>query len=342
MPNRVCTLPSTKSGCSVSKKCDDRFQSSLYAEIEPQTKKLRACGFQSTSGDQTTAEVVGDDVDLLDVLDAPWPVRNQMFRGTCTGFCTSAAVELLEAQTTRQIREFSPEYMYHYLRDAALILGPDEVPDLDIGAAKLTSAPGVLKTNGICLESTMPYDPDLPVPETRQPHPQAHAEAQNHLHEGACMGDFGSDFSDLPHDARIPEHIHAELLARRPVTVGLPIFKTLRDGANNWDNSFTLSRGIVHSPDERPHVVSMERVSGHAVCIVGFQKAPAHRGGGWFIFRNSWGEDFCTNPGSGGSGYPRIPGKGYGAISADHLRRYTIEFASFRQLADAPSADMMV
>lgn len=65
---------------------------------------------------------------------------------------------------------------------------------------------------------------------------------------------------------------------------------------------------------------------GHAVCILGFQPDPNEALGGWFIFRNSLGERWSTDPPILGDVTPPIvPEAGYGAISARHIEEHVYE-----------------
>ena len=50
-------------------------------------------------------------------------------------------------------------------------------------------------------------------------------------------------------------------------------------------------------------------VDGHSISLVGYANATQFPGGGFFVFRNSWGTGFGD--------------KGYGYVSFDYVKKYT-------------------
>jgi hypothetical protein len=75
-------------------------------------------------------------------------------------------------------------------------------------------------------------------------------------------------------------------------------------------------------------------LGGHAITLVGYRdnsKEPedSHRpGGGYFIFRNSWGQDWA----------PQGPARGYGYLPYDYVRRFCQEAAVIDDL-EPPQRD---
>jgi len=59
---------------------------------------------------------------------------------------------------------------------------------------------------------------------------------------------------------------------------------------------------------------------GHAVALVGYQKGPAFPGGGYFIFRNSWGKDWGD--------------RGYGFMPFDYVLKYANDLFCWSFLVD--------
>lgn len=133
----------------------------------------------------------------------------------------------------------------------------------------------------------------------------------------------------------LAETIVGHLGAGLPVAVGLPMYK-IKDAVypDGFTNSNTLITGVVNGP---PSVcaqgleMTAERVSAHQVCVVGFQLDSKAPGGGWFIFKNSWGYAFATSPKdefdtTSKPRLPFVPGTGYGAISAGYLNEFCWEY----------------
>ncbi|WP_422050661.1 hypothetical protein [Shimia sp.] len=84
-----------------------------------------------------------------------------------------------------------------------------------------------------------------------------------------------------------------------------------------WTIGSAWRTGVI--PDPRSDALADgQRQLGHAICTVGRIDDTDAPGGGWFIFRNSWGTRF---------GYKRpqsrllanVLAPGYGAISARHI-----------------------
>jgi hypothetical protein len=65
-------------------------------------------------------------------------------------------------------------------------------------------------------------------------------------------------------------------------------------------------------------------VMGHAVCVLAFQPDPSETAGGWFIFRNSVSELWCTRPNVLLT-VPLIPAAGWGALSASYVEHHAWE-----------------
>jgi hypothetical protein len=96
--------------------------------------------------------------------------------------------------------------------------------------------------------------------------------------------------------ARSVGAIRDEVQKRRLVGIGIPVYKS-------WFKSgIVRERGniTVPLPGEVPDPV------GHAIALVGFADDPDYAGGGYFIVRNSWGNNWGTKS-VFGSGYGTIP-----------------------------------
>ena len=107
-----------------------------------------------------------------------------------------------------------------------------------------------------------------------------------------------------------------------PVALALPLFRDPKapPGADNWNYDYVVTSGKV--ADQQ---VGWEQLKiGHAVCVLAFQPDPSERSGGWFIFRNSVGEDWCTSPNLPSIG-PLVPARGWGALSASLVNEHAWE-----------------
>jgi hypothetical protein len=58
--------------------------------------------------------------------------------------------------------------------------------------------------------------------------------------------------------------------------------------------------------------------------VLAFQPDPQEPAGGWFIFRNSVGDDWAKNPNLLTQG-PRVPARGWGALSATMVNEHAWE-----------------
>lgn len=270
----------------------------------------------------------GQVIDLEAGLSRHWDTRDQRPRGTCTAFAVAACVDILLARRGTPPVLHSPEYLYWHMRAA---ITPEEaavLPDYALGATKLKQAHQVLSALGICTEALAPYQTsDLHRGLFSQLPPSQAAEAD------AATRRFHKvkyeDFEEGPVPDTTADSILQELHQGRPVALGLPVFKLKGSHKNNWTYNGALNSGMVFDPVSRPDLVDREvRVSGHCVCVTGFQPGPEELGGGWFIFRNSWNGDFSKYPDDPVAGYPGIGRRGNGAVSLDYVNGYTVEYLS--------------
>jgi hypothetical protein len=107
---------------------------------------------------------------------------------------------------------------------------------------------------------------------------------------------------------------------KRPVALSLAVFYDHHYGPvrNNWNSFSAQMYGRIMEPP--PGALSD---FGQAVCVTGFVPDSSARGGGYFVFRNSWGPSWARNP----DNYPaHSPEPGYGYVSANYVDRYAWEF----------------
>lgn len=101
-----------------------------------------------------------------------------------------------------------------------------------------------------------------------------------------------------------------------PVVVRAPVFVS----ASNSKACFLSGKWTLPFPGESP-------VGYHAVALVGYRDDASVPGGGYFIARNSWGEDYAADSPEGKPGHSLIP--------FAYLQRYCVE--SYAALPPAPA-----
>ncbi|MBV9153447.1 MAG: hypothetical protein JO204_16900, partial [Alphaproteobacteria bacterium] len=203
----------------------------------------------------------------------------------------------------------------------------DRPPGWAYGATRLGYAKSVLASHGICREAIC-RDGDLPSgapPEGSAPSRAARREAADNL---IPDGDYWYFPDPSARSSGIARRVYDLLADGRPVAIALPEFSHSRGSSvTNWYNPTSWSSGIVADPPEG-HLVSSSgglSVSGHAVCVIGFEPDPA---GGWFLFRNSVGKDWAYLFGEPNAAVPDVPSSGYGAISARQVEAFCWEMFS--------------
>lgn len=205
-------------------------------------------------------------------------VRNQGARGTCS---VHAMTFLLEYMYSTRRKLALHDLSEEYLNWAANVVTKKNVDgdffsNLDLGYQKL----------GIYLEQLVPYratfDPNFKVPDAYVAIAKTWERLQPEFikHWNA---EVGASRAQL-------DRVMALLAADTPVAVGMwwPA-----PGSFAWRSV----RGVplIVTPTAR----RVDAVDGHSVALVGFRKDRAFPGGGYFIFRNSFGPGW----GDGGYGY---------------------------------------
>jgi hypothetical protein len=211
------------------------------------------------------------------------PVRNQGDRFTCVGFSSCAA---LEAYVARQNggalpAPESPQYLYYECKqNDGDPTGPGTFVEV---AFKL------LASNGVCLETTWPYDP---VSDGKGPPPvSADAEARLHKIPG---------YVALAPTSVV--EVQTQLAGGVCIPISIPVF------ASWYGSAAVMASGAITLP-----IPSEVPIGGHAVCLVGYRVDASCPGGGVFVFRNSWGTNW-------GESCP--DGPGYGTLPFEYLAAY--------------------
>lgn len=220
-------------------------------------------------------------------------IRSQGNRGTCSVFALTFAQEFASAKKSgAKNLDFSEEYL-NWIGDLAAEAKQDGgfYSDLNDGYTMYGNAP----------ESAMPYqtayNPAMTVPSQL-------------LNEGAKQAKLSAEFIKAwdpnrgANEAELKKVLDT-LDKGYPVAVGL-----LWPKKEKWK---TEEIGGVQLMSVLPRVDTFD---GHSVVIVGSGKGKEYPGGGFFIFRNSWG------PGWGD--------KGYGYMSFEYVKQYANDLMVYR------------
>ncbi len=234
---------------------------------------LASCGTVPSPGTVTDAAGIG--ADLRPAFErfglAP---KNQSPRGCCSLFALVGALEYEWACARQQAPavRLSEEY---------LNWASHQTNGRRSDGSFFADALRGLATFGICREDLMPYarefDPDA------EPSPEAHADAAERRDVRALWikaWDVTTGMTD-------------EMLAaiRREIAQGHPVAIGMR-----WP------RAESYTPEGLLTVPPRDQVfDGHSVLLVGWRDDPSAPGGGWFLFRNSFG------PGWREGGHGRMP-----------------------------------
>ena len=229
-----------------------------------------------------------------------WPPRDQGGEPSCTAYAAMACVELWHSKNKPAVPHYSAGFAYYFMRKNVTSTSNQE-PMLarTAGYTRFLDAVAVLRQEGYCHAKV--WDDR----ETDEPPEKLVMDAARNAIKDICYLSFP------PGDERpknLSALIYQELAGGRPVGAAVPGYaRPGGRGFTNWTSAF--ENGLVQIP--RPgDEVDIE--AGHAVCVVGFtangQSVKAVNDG-FFILRNSFGEDFATAP---TTGYPQ----GYGLIPA--------------------------
>jgi hypothetical protein len=268
--------------------------------------------------------LLSDRINLLSKAQLQsWTLADQQPRPTCVAFAAAACIELLRAGQTTHFTALSPQFLYWQMR---MRQWPgDPVPGWAQGATKLGYAKTVLAENGICTEQKCRYATSLAPLQGPAPTTTAIAEAkQNRI--------FDISYSDYPDPTTRPAGIAAQLYGflhqNRPVAISFPLFflNPNHSNADTLNNQDSENSGRIEDPPANLVVPpDPATAAAHAVCVVGFEPDPDEPTGGWFIFRNSFGENWALAIDPEMTSPPIVPALGYGAISATYVERYCWE-----------------
>ncbi len=238
----------------------------------PETKTQ--VGAEIDSGSLSTIdsdlESLEDEINLIPYFT---PIKHQGRRGTCTAHAT---VALREFMSDKDSIDLSEQFLYWYCKEN------DGRPNKK--GTPLRIAFKGLDEVGVCEESTWPYNPKQTDNEGQGPPPEgAKEEAKKYKIE-----------SYEKYDNEDIDGLCALLQEGHPLVFGVPIYPS-------WQNYATQVKGKVFMP-----LPNENKRGYHALVLVGYERNEKSPGGGKFIFRNSWGEEWAKRS-PYGPGYATIP-----------------------------------
>lgn len=244
-----------------------------------------------------------------------WPVRDQGLSQTCVGFAAGAALERMWMRPPAPAPDpLSAIFLYNRSR-----IGGSKAQGAKDGATRLEEAQAALAREGIC---PAPAWPDASDPD-QEPSLAARAAADPNRTDATQYWDLDPAKFRRP-GTGVARAVLDLLEEGRPVAVSLPLFRAPGSALSNWDLQPVAITGRVSDPQQGWE----QAPSGHAVCILGYEHDPSERMGGWFIFRNSVGTDWATSAPPKPGITPRVPDRGYGALSAGYVDDFAWEIFS--------------
>jgi C1A family cysteine protease len=217
-------------------------------------------------------------------------IRDQGDRGTCVAFAALAAYEHALA-TAGAPHDLAEQFLYWSCKSN------DGIPNTE--GTWLGVAYPLVKRDGCCLEEKWPYVPRPIAGNVGQGPPPGGAAAQALSYRLRSFQQLApTSVSDIKN----------RLAQSRCVSFSIPVF-------NSWYRSSQVAKtGNITLP-----IPGEVRAGGHAMCLVGYiddDPTTVGTGGGRFILRNSWGQNW---------GFSSPYGAGYGTIPYSYITRFCSE-----------------
>ena len=275
----------------INAKIASRAMGCIIPDASLSRMKANCCESFASEGtsDSAVGDFEGDDLPHEIRLMGSMPaIRDQGMRGTCTAFASVALCEFAEGCEVR----LSPQFLYWASKER------DGKPSSD--GTSLDTVQETLFEDGVCRDDFWPYNPKPLVNDEgvlvagQGPAPEKAVEEAK-AHKLACR-------TLSPNAVRQYRKILADGI---PVVIGVATF-------DSWTaNPMTAETGWVPMPymkkdEDGEWQLLEEPKGGHAMCIVGYVDDRSWPGGGYFIVRNSWSEDWASECDEG-AGHALIP-----------------------------------
>ncbi len=246
-------------------------------------------------------------------------VKDQKQRGTCVAFAITSMLEAFihnHKPSFRRSRNFSEQYLYYRAKQ----LDREKIED----GTQFEYALEALHTYGICAETYLKY---------RGFNDWGHALLFDKERHGRTTLDNFAKLTKLSNSSHLPKEdlvnsIKNCIRRNLPVSVGVLVFQ------DAWlENDYAISKGEIEMPivvqNEDGKSILMDICTGaHALTIYGYRDDDtselARPGGGAFIARNSWGEEWAEG---------NDQAKGYANLPYEYIQKYCIDACIITELS---------
>ena len=212
----------------------------------------------------------------VDLRDKMPKVRSQGGRGTCVAHAAAAVREYLIGDAGNDA-DLSEQFLYWVCKQR------DGRPTGEGTYIKI--AMRALKDLGVCPEQVWHYNPHPVVNDEGQGPPPANATSEAAAFRVKAVQEL---------HARWVNTLKRVLAKGKPIAFSVPVFES-------WQRPYGYRVGDIRLPLPGEKVLG-----GHAMCMVGYVDDADVPGGGYFLVRNSWGEQFGYY-GEVAPGYCRLP-----------------------------------
>lgn len=231
-------------------------------------------------------------------------------RGTCVAFTVMAMYQGMRVRAGLRPLRLSTQYLYWRTKVADTVHPHEEGSSLD-------AALQTLQREGCCLEHQLEYSGRHDI--TQAYRIKGHTPRMSPLElKKLARRQRIVGYRDVPATVAA---IKAELAQARPVGVGLAMYHLA------WYNALARSQGEIALPvleiGAKSDTLLDTYLGGHAVALMGYRdnagdEEDSRPGGGYFIFRNSWGEEWAPH---------NDDAPGYGYLPYEYVSRFCVEAA---------------
>ena len=250
-----------------------------FGLLEPEESILSSSEQEPTTDQDAKIFHAELEISEINHIEGLKKIQHQGARGACVGFGTAAVREFLCGQNGEKLSE---QFLYWGAKQRD--------GDENSSGTRISCAIKCLEEQGICEDATWRYNPERGETEHQGPPP---AKAEREALEYKII-------KGVPVTAKSVDSMRALLagtseLKGRVISFGIPVFSSWRR------NPITYRTGRIPIP-----LPGEQRQGGHCMTMVGFKDDESWPGGGYFIFRNSWGEEWGRDC-EFGAGYGTLP-----------------------------------